>query len=150
MPKQEEVFNVDSKRDLYTNLKSTLKSILIAIEENLSQKKLKKDDISIEHIFPQNPTDQEWKEICEKSGIDKNITFDNIKEWINTLGNLSILDKDDNSRLSNKIFNKKKKILEDKSYLKINRMLYDYDTWNVEEIQDRAKKILEHIKNIWF
>lgn len=148
MPSKDEIFDINSKRDLYTDLKGNLKSILIAIEESLSKKEIIKSDISVEHIFPQNSN--EWLKMCEESGISNKISFENIKEWLNTLGNLSIVDKTDNSRLSNKIFCDKKKILEEKSYLKINKMLFNYNNWGVEEIKDRAKKVLNYIHNIWF
>lgn len=148
MPSKDEIFDINSKRDLYTDLKGNLKSILLAIEESLSLKKIDKEAISVEHIFPQNSN--EWEKICEESGVSRKISFNDIKEWLNTLGNLSIVDKSDNSRLSNKIFCDKKKILDDKSYLKINKILDGYHNWGVDEIKDRAKKILEYIHDIWF
>lgn len=140
MPKWEEISNIESKRDLYTSHKTNLKWILLSIEQYLLKSNnefINESKISIEHIFPQNPSDQWGKE-----------AINNIKGWINTLGNLSITNH--NSSLGNKTLEEKQKILEEKSYLKINKMIYECQNWDLEEIKQRAKKILNYINQIWF
>ena len=140
MPKWEEISNIESKRDLYTSHKTNLKWVLLSIEQHLLKSNnefVNESKISIEHIFPQNPSDQWEKEV-----------INNIKDWINTLGNLSITNH--NGALSNKTIEEKQKILEEKSYLKINKMIYESKNWNVEQIKERAQKILNYIHQIWF
>ncbi len=44
----------------------------------------------------------------------------------------------------------KKKILEERSYLKINKMIYEYENWSISVIKSRARSILEYIDEIWF
>ena len=114
----------------------------------MSKGEIQDDIINIEHIFPQDS--KKWKQALEESGVSTNVTFDDMKEWLNTIGNLSIVNSKDNSSLSNKVFIEKQKILEEKSYLKINKMLYETDTWTVKEIKERAKKIIDYIDKIWF
>ncbi len=56
-----------------------------------------KDSSSIEHIMPQKIEDTEW-----------NIEISKHKEWVHKLGNLSLIDKNKNASLSNKLFAEKK------------------------------------------
>ncbi len=56
-----------------------------------------KDSSSIEHLMPQKIDDTEWK-----------IDLLKHKEWVHRLGNLSLIDKNKNSSLSNKLFKEKK------------------------------------------
>lgn len=148
MPKWEEVANIELKRNLYSN-NSYFKQILISIEEHLNgQKKLNEKDLSVEHIFPQNSS--EWNKAVSENIVKEYDSWDEIKTWVHTLGNLSITNSKDNSALSNKTFLDKQKILEERSYLKINKHIYEYNEWTVKSIKDRANKILEYIKEIWF
>lgn len=148
MPKWEEVSNIELKKDVYADNRNTLKYTLIAIEESISSKHLNGNDISIEHIFPQDSS--EWLDIYNKTEFEKVNSYVEMSEWLNTLGNLTIVDASDNSRLSNNVFIDKQKILEEKSYLKINKFLFEWNKWSIESIKDRATKILDKIKNLWF
>jgi hypothetical protein len=56
-----------------------------------------KDSSSIEHLMPQKIEDTEW-----------NIEISKHKEWVHRLGNLSLIDKNKNASLSNKLFAEKK------------------------------------------
>jgi uncharacterized protein with ParB-like and HNH nuclease domain len=56
-----------------------------------------KDSSSIEHLMPQKIEDTEW-----------NIDPIKHKEWVHRLGNLSLIDKNKNASLSNKLFSDKK------------------------------------------
>ncbi len=124
--------------DVYSN-KNIIKSIFIALEEHQSHKKIEFSKISIEHIYPQNPSEDWVFETKEEEN--------EMKLLLNTLGNISITN--DNSAMGNKIFKKKREILEDRSYLKINKMVYEIDEWNPTELKKRAQKILQYIKEIW-
>lgn len=139
MPSISDIKNIDSKKDLYSEHKLTLRWILTALEENLTGKELKNyNSIEIEHIFPQSENKQ------------SNNNSNEMKEWLNSLGNLSILDKKDNIIASNKVFKDKKDVFEKFSYYKINKMLDKYEEWNLVNLKDRATKIIEDIDKIWF
>ncbi len=136
-PSWNEVEDILNTNDVYSN-QNIILSILISIEEFISKKKIDDEKLSIEHIYPQNPN-EEWD-------LDENESNE-MKILLNTLGNISMTN--DNSALGNKIFSRKKEILEERSYLKINKMIYDVEDWNPSEVKDRAKKIIEYIKQIW-
>lgn len=146
MPNINEVENIDSKTDLYTNNKTNLKYILLSIEESLSGKKMDKteiDELEIEHIFPQR--DDKWDDAIQYSTDD----IQTMSQWLNTIGNLSLINSIDNKKISNKSFHDKLKLLADISYLKINKLIYSYELWNVDNIKDRANELIKMIKNIW-
>ncbi|MGL4343418.1 MAG: DUF262 domain-containing protein [Metamycoplasmataceae bacterium] len=148
MPSNEEINDIDSKKDLYTSLKGTLKWILLCIEEKLSSNEVTNlSKITIEHIFPQSPS-EDWEKMQETSGVEITSTPEELSQWLHTLGNLSITE--NNSALGNKPFVEKKKILDEKSYLKINKEIYKYEKWSVDELKKRAKSILGEINEIWF
>ena len=63
------------------------------------------------------------------------------QQYLHTLGNLSITF--DNQGLSNKGFSEKKRLLAEKSRIRLNQMLIDYEVFDESAIKDRAHKILE-------
>lgn len=119
--------------DLYKNRKQ-LRRFLVLVE-NLGQNEvipfgseLKKCEI--EHIMPQTlPTNWEV-EISESTH----------QKYLHTLGNLSITF--DNKELGNKGYDEKKRILADRSNIRLNKMLLQFKTFSEKEIQERAAQIL--------
>jgi len=102
------------------------------------------DNVNIEHLLPQKP-DKAW-------GLDKR----DIKDYVNKLGNLTLIDKRINSRVGNKIIKEKIDTLS-KSNLPINKILIDELVsnkyiWNRDFINRRqenyAKLAFEKIWNI--
>lgn len=145
MPNINEVENIDSKTNLYTNNKTNLKYILLSIEESLSSKKMDKTEINeleIEHIFPQKS--DKWDDAIQYSTDD----VKTMSQWLNTIGNLSLINSIDNKKISNKSFYDKLKLLADISYLKINKLIYSCELWNVDNIKDRGNELIKMIKNI--
>ena len=105
-------------------------------------KKDEKDHYSIEHIYPQTPTDEYW--------IEKyNMYSDSNKHKLtNTIGNLLPLSKTINSALQNYAFSKKKEMrFCDGSHneLEVSRN----EKWTSEEILNRGLKILEFMEEEW-
>jgi len=86
--------------------------------------------ISGNHLMPQTLNEQ-WSGIPESTH----------QQYLHTLGNLSITF--DNQGLSNKGFFEKKRLLAEKSRIRLNQMLLDYEVFDESEIKDRAHKILE-------
>lgn len=98
---------------------------------------------TIEHIMPQTLKD-EWKdELGENSErIHQN--------YLNTLGNLTLLTQEWNSALSNSAFSLKKKRLEEHEF----RLNKDYfsssiECWNEQAILERADFLAEKFLEIW-
>ncbi|MGL4986546.1 MAG: DUF262 domain-containing protein [Treponemataceae bacterium] len=140
--KEKDVYNINSKNRIYLfgQLENYQNNEPVVIDEN--------PDITIEHIFPQNP-DPKWK-------IDlgaEEYTF--IKEiYLNTIGNLTL--SGNNGKLSNKSFTEKKYMNEEGkeqgyifSRLRLNRDVKDKEKWGKAEIEERANNIAERFLEIW-
>lgn len=150
-PSDAEVKKALIEKDVYnTNLK--YRSFLFEKLENFQNNEPVIIDgnpnITIEHIFPQNP-DLQWEtELGEEE-------YNSIKEnYLNTIGNLTL--SGNNGKLGNKCFSEKKVMNEGRgeqgyrySHLWLNRDLKELDGWNLSEIQKRADKIAERCLQIW-
>lgn len=107
--------------------------------------KTPKDKVSIEHIYPQKPSNYYWRNQFRKYPSDEE------KHYLaNSLGNLLPLSMSVNSSLQNDSFKDKKQ----------NRYGYDkgsysegeiaiLDDWTPEEILKRGLKLLAFIENRW-
>ena len=107
------------------------------------------DPLSIEHIFPQ----------------DAALWRGNIRDWnqrdrlyeerLHTLGNLAVVPKRLNSKLSNKTFAKKREIMRDSEQpvpsLRSNEMWLREDQvrWTPDDIDERAKQLLRSALQHW-
>lgn len=134
-------------KDVY-NIKSKNRTYLLERLENYDNKEpvLIDDnpDITIEHIFPQNP-DAKWK---VELGVED---YNYIKEnYLNTVANLTF--SGNNGKLSNKPFLEKKN-LEDFGYkdsrLWLNKYLSSIEKWDRKEIEKRFDLISERCLKIW-
>lgn len=102
--------------------------------------------ISIEHIMPQNPN------LCQEWVDDLGPNYKEIqKTYLHTIGNLTVTGC--NPKLSDKPFLEKKEFDECGYRNTIFRLSKDYlahlDTWNEEEINKRANKLILRALNIW-
>lgn len=146
-PKDAEVIDALKVKDVY-NIKSKNRIYFLERLENYENtEKVMIDgnpDITIEHIFPQNP-DPKWK---IELGPEE---FVYIKEnYLNTIGNLTL--SGNNGKLGNKPF-KEKRDLQNVGYkdsrLWLNRYISNLDTWNKKEIEKRLDIIAEKFLKIW-
>lgn len=140
--KEKDVYNIKPKNRTYLleRIENYQNSEHVAIEGN--------SDITIEHIFPQNP-DPKWKiELGQEE-----YTF--IKEnYLNTIGNLTL--SGNNGKLGNKPFIDKRDMNIDGkeqgyrySRLWLNRDLKEKNNWNKFEIEQRAEILAERFLKIW-
>lgn len=98
---------------------------------------------TIEHILPQSPVD-DWKD-------DLGEEFDNTyREYIHTLGNLTLVTQEWNSQLSNGSFELKKKKLAQHA-LKINSGYFNREigVWNESSIVLRAEQLSQSFLELW-
>ena len=136
--KVKDVYNIKSKNRTYLleRLENYDNNEPVLIDDN--------PDITIEHIFPQNP-DAKWK--IELGVDDYNYIKDN---YLNTVANLTF--SGNNGKLSNKPFLEKKN-LKDFGYkdsrLWLNKYLSSIDKWDRKEIEKRYDLISERCLNIW-
>ena len=146
-PKNTEVIDALKVKDVY-NIKSKNRTYLLERLENFKNREPVlidgNQDITIEHIFPQNP-DPKWK---IELGNDE---FNFIKEnYLNTIGNLTL--SGNNGKLGNKSFIDKRD-LEEAGYkdsrLWLNKYLTILDKWDKAEIERRFNLIAERVLKIW-
>lgn len=95
---------------------------------------------TIEHIFPQDPSD-EWS---GKMGRGR----DTVKNNVHRLGNLVLLPPGLNSEAGRKAFTDKKKIYRS-NYLKMHDEILSQDDWTRETIDKRDAAMWEWIMNTW-
>ncbi len=140
--KEKDVYNIKPKNRTYLleRLENFQNNEPVAIEGN--------SDITIEHIFPQNP-DPKWK--IELGADEYNLIKEN---YLNTIGNLTL--SGNNGKLSNKPFLEKKVMNVDGkeqgytfSRLWLNRDLKEKTRWDKVEIEERANTISERFIKIW-
>lgn len=146
-PKNKEVVESLKLKDVY-NIKSKNRAYLLERLENFENKEPViiegNTDITIEHIFPQNP-DPKWK---VDLGTDE---YNSIKEiYLNTIGNLTL--SGNNGKLGNKPFIFKRD-LENAGYkdsrLWLNKYLSIAEKWNKAEIERRFDLLAERFMKIW-
>lgn len=94
--------------------------------------------ISIEHVLPQTPKeDSEWK--IKFSDDERN-------EWTNKLGNLILLTKRKNSKLSNSDFKKKSEIYKNSNMLLFPsgyEVYLNREDWNTDILKERQEDIID-------
>lgn len=151
IPNNNEIRETLKDKDIYS-AKGKNREYLLAQLENWQNKEFVEivgnDNITIEHIFPQTPSD-EWK-----IQLNKNEYNDFASTYLHTLGNLTL--SGNNGSLGNKTFTQKKFMnLEGKeqgyiySRLWINSYLKQIDTWNVETYQERTRILTNRFLEIW-
>jgi len=91
--------------------------------------------IAIEHVWPQNPSDEFPDEL-----------LDTISENKHRLGNLSLMTNKDN--MGNDPFDAKKARF-DKSKFRMLNEIFENDSWSVEHIDHREKRMLDVIRTRW-
>jgi len=97
-------------------------------------------DVHIEHIMPKIPS-EEWKLLFDTDKFEYG-------DYLNRLGNLTILQYKSNIQASNKSFRDKKNYYKN-SHLAITNSLRHYDNWGYDQILKRQEELYELSKNIW-
>jgi len=150
-PRDTEVVNALKEKDVY-GIKPKNRVYFLERLENFENKEHVtiegNDDITIEHIFPQNP-EPKWK---IDLGEDQ---YNFIKEnYLNTIANLTL--SGNNGKLSNKTFITKRDMNVDGkeqgykfSRLWLNRYLSQIDKWSREELEKRFVTIKERFLQVW-
>lgn len=108
---------------------------------------------TIEHIFPQNPSDASWKkDVSDAVGGKKKRVY----RLLHSLGNLLLLSQSKNTTLSNKEFLVKVRSM-DKNGAEIGYFNGSYseieisnkDRWTARDIEERGIKMLKFIEDRW-
>jgi len=106
-------------------------------------KTLSSKSFSVEHIMPKQ-WEENWKE-PEFNELDKYKR----NQKLLTLGNLTLITKNLNSKLRNQAWADKRKTLKEYSSLKMTTAFLDKDQWNESTIDDRADLLARKAIDIW-
>lgn len=150
-PRTKETVNALKEKDVY-NIKPKNRSYLFERLENFNNREPviidNNPDITVEHIFPQNP-DPKWK--LDLSNEEFTFIKDN---QVNTIGNLTL--SGNNGALGNKSFLEKREMNKDEkeqgykfSRLWLNSHLKTLGKWDKLEIEKRFEMIADRFLKIW-
>lgn len=133
---EEKVLRTTSHRN-----KEVMRFILFQLEEHLSSNafEIESSRYTIEHILPENPSDDGWRQFSEQQ--QEAFTY--------RLGNMTILEANYNRDLGRSGYDKKRLAYE-KSCFAITRNLADqYDQWTMEKIRANQRWMAKQATSIW-
>ena len=114
-----------------TKQKKLVQYVLKRLEYEKQNYNINLYNISLEHIYPEK---------FDKNWIDIDMKF------IQSIGNLVLLDKDINSKIGNKNYEEKKRIILNESTLLTTKEVFEeYYDWNKENIQKRKNSLIEKL-----
>ena len=96
------------------------------------------DQVELEHILPQNPSHGEWVDWNE----------DSREVYTNRIGNMCLLHRSDNVRISNHEFTRKREAYQNSSIILTNS-ISEFNEWTKEEIKQRQDLMFEITAEIW-
>lgn len=97
--------------------------------------------LSIEHLMPQTATPLWLASLeCDKDAYERNV---------NRLGNLTFAARSDNSRMGNRVWEYKNKVLASTMHLKMNAQLLNCEKWKLENIDNRTDELIKEIARLY-
>ena len=135
-----------------------LRLVLEGIEENLRTDRAEIQDaprnLTIEHIMPRGWR-HHWKlPLTENEAVDLEQQQEMVRKRdhvIHSIGNLTLVTKRLNAKLSNAPWDSKQKTLGESSVLFLNKVLLDNpaEEWNECVIEERSKKLSRIVAEVW-
>lgn len=121
--------------------KKIVSLVLYEIEKLKNHEVPELENLNIEHFYPQTPTPQ-WRKMVgeEANNLEQN--------YLNTLGNLTLLNAGLNSKVGNKSFEDKIKLYKDNGSLHLNRHFEKLEKWEITEIIERAQYLFKSFVKI--
>ena len=123
--------------------RNAIKYILFSIEHQHKSRKgvpIDPPKFELEHVFPKNPAPDSWD------------NKDTMKEHLDRLGNITLLDPTWNKAIKNLSFEEKKTKGDrcyEKSGVVLNRYFLSCSKWDVEEINNREQHLVREYAGIW-
>lgn len=126
-----------------------IRMLLEALEEHMRSDEtepLKSDEsLTIEHLLP-----REWSEHWPlPDGLESGTAREARQAAIHTIGNLTLLRRKLNSKISNGPWNAKRKEILKHSALSLNRPLVEWDGWDEGAIRTRSEELYRAARKIW-
>lgn len=149
-PTNEEVKTALKDKDVYTAQAKNRNYLFELLENHQNREYVDTNNelITIEHIFPQLPT-EEWKEQLSDEDL-----FNLKEKYLHTIANLTL--SGNNGALSNKSFQAKKEMNKEGkeqgyifSRLWLNSYLKEIDHWNMNTFLERFNLIYDRFLKVW-
>jgi len=96
-------------------------------------------NLHLEHILPQRPNFKDWPAF----------TQDQHANYLNRIGNLTLLGEKMNTSISNGPYAKKKPEFSECNYWITNEIPKEYADWSADEIETRGRRLLDELTKIW-
>ncbi len=144
VPNEKEIGEGIRKRSAYGGKASkTAKTILWGISSKLNNAANPKiEDLSIEHIIPQNLSKEWW----EYLGEDADELWEN---YVDTLANLTLVGENLNSEISNQIYAEKRKLYQDSTVILTKKLAQSFEHWRKEDIEVRVQELTDLVCKYW-
>jgi len=104
------------------------------------QKQVVVGDTNIEHIYPQNPAENEWGGKANQEKMEP-LTWH--------IGNLTIFGRKANKKVENFEYSSKRPKYADSQVVMTNAIASKYDTWDDTTIMDRAAHLANFVVKVW-
>ena len=97
----------------------------------------------------------DWKTQAARNGLAKDSYSDTFHlalardHLLESIGNLTLVTRELNSKLGNRTFSKKKEALSKHSVLRLNNEICRHDIWDVNEIHARSEELIACVCKIW-
>ena len=103
-----------------------------------------REGYTIEHVMPQTLSDsEEWK-------VELGENWENVyKDYLHTIGNLTLISTRDNSKLGNRSFTEKKLLVFLNSPLCLDRSIAEAERWDEDAIVKRVDELFQTALKIW-
>lgn len=127
------------------------KEILIALTNREKGIIADPNEVSIEHILPQNISEKWIKSIFGSKLTTEEISKKRkeLEQYINNIGNLTLISLEDNERIRNLPYDKKVEYYRKSMYPLTKEIPLKYSKWNTNSITKRAEELSEKILSTW-
>lgn len=123
------------------NLRTWLQIFFRKLESQDNPAPVDFSKLSIEHLMPQTPTADWYATLgVEKETYERNV---------HRLGNLALAAKPDNSKMGNKPWEYKNKILSSTSHLKMNQAVLARGQWTISDIEERTEELIGSMASLY-
>jgi uncharacterized protein with ParB-like and HNH nuclease domain len=134
IPDKEDYNTSFDKRVYYISKSTKQKSLVLYILTKMERRENKNAiliNISLEHIYPENP-DKNWYKLNDDDNLMR-------------IGNLTLLDGELNSEIGNKSYSSKRKSILEKSKIITTKKVFENEQWTEQDIIDRTQKIRQYM-----
>lgn len=122
--------------------------ILKKIEKNEGTKVSNYEKMEIEHVLPKKRLEEQWTKLKNKHWFKDDVLY---RVYAGKIGNLTLLEREDNSRLKESNFANKKVIyMQYKNKCILTYRIKEEVKWDQDTIQKRSKYLCDCLEKMWF